>query len=263
MLTSSVPALSFATRFPHVLRDKVTPHPYAGQETGYKGKARGGDVLDVRTAQERDQDTGEPAFWPLKRGETVPRPKMAIVVTVQSDERHPWIPNDDGVRAMWITESSELYKALKLELTTKQAKLRPGGRLLAAWVSERPSKKPGAQDAKVYVANYTPGVAPGVDEMFAAPAAAQQPAPPQTPPADPWANQAAAAPLGGTPVPQTGTYTPPAQTQQPQYAAAASTAAPNPFGQQPAPQQAAAAPSAAGPVTGAAPQSNAAPNPFG
>lgn len=213
-------------------------------DKGYQlGSWKGGPILEIQPKkQQTDAKTKKPLFWDDAQRE----PKWTLPVVVQTDERDPSDPHDDGKRTAFIDGGKE--RALRAHLRSTNAKLRPGGALYLAWVSG--AGKIG--DAKEFQAHYTAPAHQAADAMFAQPAAQQHaapapaPAPQAAPPAQQWGQPAAApAPAG----------MPPQWAQQAAPAAAPAAPQGGLWGEQPAapaPQWPAtpAAPAAAAPVAG-------------
>jgi hypothetical protein len=119
----------------------------------------GSSVEGVITAvnppeQQTDPKTQKPVF--KDNGQ----PKMQIRVTLQTAERDPGDPDDDGLRNLYIRGwmvgaiGDALRKAGKAEPEV-------GGRLKVTHNEEEPSRVPGFDPIKKYVAEYTPPAASG------------------------------------------------------------------------------------------------------
>lgn len=63
-----------------------------------------GQVLKVESAQQRDFDTGELAFW-KKSGQ----PMMQAIIDIQTDLRDPAIEGDDGIRRIYVKDHGAPY----------------------------------------------------------------------------------------------------------------------------------------------------------
>lgn len=115
-----------------------------------KGVKRGGLIVDDPTmSQQTDMQSGEPVFWPDGK------PKMQVVVKLQTDEADPDDTFDDGVRALYV--KGDLQRAVAQALREAGAKgLRKGGTLMVAWVGEEPAKTRGFNPKKLYAAQYSP-----------------------------------------------------------------------------------------------------------
>lgn len=177
---------------------------------GYvRGTPKGGRILAIRPKQQQTEyKTNKPATW--DNGD----PKYTLPIELQTSERNSQDPHDDGRRTLWVSGGVE--RAIREELKTKRAKLRPGGDLFVAWVAGEGQDG----DPKQYRALYTPAAHAEADAMFTAPP--QHAAPP-----------AAAAPQWGAPASPTGPApgqwgAPPAQPP--------AAAAPTGRGAPPAPQ---------------------------
>lgn len=155
-----------------------------------------GTIIDQpKQVQMTKYKSDELDYWPS--GD----PKMQIVVTIQTDERDPADPTDDGRRRLFITP--------RMMKPTREAVLRAGvkglaigGRLAERWVS---GSGEGAGNAREFAAEYAPPVVdPG---SLLGPATA----PPILTPA------LVAAPVAAAPItaPFTGMLGPTAQTAAP------------------------------------------------
>lgn len=186
-----------------------------------RGVWKGGTITRIgEKQQQKDYKTKLPEFW----DDAKTQPKWVLPIDVQTDERNPLDPHDDGMRTLWV--SGGVQRAIGAALKTTRAKLRPGGTLHVMWSTGAGEDG----DPKQYEANYTPPVpgAAAADSMFA-PAAAPQPpaaagwptptaAPPATPgwgqPAPPaaqtWVQPQAVAPQQQTPPPAAAPPAPPA-----------------------------------------------------
>lgn len=207
------------------------------------GTPKGGVIVSIKAKQQQtDYKTKKPAFWDEAQRE----PKWTLPIEVQTNERDPETPHDDGRRTLWVQGGIE--RAIREALRATGAKIRPGGTLLVAWVAG--SGQDG--DPKQYRAQYTPAAETAADQMFAAPV---QQAPQYAQPVAPQGQWSAP----GSVTPATPQYAAPA----PQWGAPQPVAAPQPQQwQTPAAQPAAPAPqwspaptpaAAAQPVTPPAP----------
>ena len=119
--------------------------------------------------QSRDFETGEPAFWPVKPGQS-PNPKMAAVIKISID-------GDE--RAIWAVKPSAMFAAIADAIKKAGTGLAVGGTLAVRYTGDKPNANPRLNAAKQYAARYTPPSAPPAADPFdAAPAAA--PAAPAT-----------------------------------------------------------------------------------
>lgn len=99
--------------------------------------------------QQSDLDTGKPLFWDDGR------PRMQLVVTVQTDQRDPEIADDDGKRKFYIR--AKLQDAVRQAVRASQAKgLEVGGTLAITYVADGEQKKRGYNPPKIYSATYAP-----------------------------------------------------------------------------------------------------------
>jgi hypothetical protein len=207
-----------------------------------------GRVVRASIQQTRDDD-GNPEVW------TNGDPKKQIVVAIETDQRDPERPGDDGVRGIYIKTWSQPRVAFLAAMSAAKATdIQPDGYFAAQYIGEGPQpQNKMLSPEKHFKYEYRPPTGiPGLlsesengkkeqapaEQSAAQPAPPTQPAPsgssmldkPQGPAVDPWA----AAP-GGDPW----------------------TAPPPPA--QPPVQQPAAAPAPAAAAPAAAPSSNGAP----
>lgn len=122
-----------------------------------------------RMVQQTNYTTKLPEYWPLKPGETTPRPKLQPVVRLQTTQRDD--PADDGIRDLYVKMSKQpggMSRVIDEAVRTAGAqKLEVGGELLIRWSHN-------AGDARAFEARYT---RPRVDVF-----GSFDPAAPATPP---------------------------------------------------------------------------------
>jgi hypothetical protein len=227
------------------------------------GYERGGEIVNIGERQQTDQKTSEPQFWPNSD-----RPIMIKTVTLQTQEREPNNPDDQGLRTVWLPQSRDITKAVTdaLKLASpNEVRLKLGGQL---WITRTGSRQTTQKDGKkgnpafTYKARYVPpnpsrtavtddfftgqqGNGPQQVQQAAAqvatadtngqPAPWQQGAPPQQQPA--WAQQPAPqqgqAPWQQQPAAQPQGQPPWAQQPQQQGYQPAAPDPSNPWGNQP------------------------------
>lgn len=143
------------------------------------GTVVSGTVVSRPEMMQQREPSGELKTW--KDGS----PMMQLVVTIQTDERDPEDPDDDGERRLFI--KSGMKTALQAAIKKAGAKrLEPGGFVTVKYYANGKQETRGFNPPKLYQAEYTP---PG-DAALAPPAAsAPQAAPPQQ--AAPGGQQAA------------------------------------------------------------------------
>lgn len=101
------------------------------------GTVWAGKVVRVDVRQVRDDD-GQPDTW--DNGD----PKQQVIVAIQTDQRDPERPGDDGVRGIYIKWWGEQRKALREALETAGAEdIEIGGMFAAQYVGdgEQPKNK--------------------------------------------------------------------------------------------------------------------------
>jgi hypothetical protein len=105
-----------------------------------------GEVVDTATGQQRDFKTGELKFW--KDG----NPMMQAIITLQTDQRDPEIPDDDGKRRLFVS-SRRMREAIRDAVQAAGAKFIEVGGKLAVQFTERPDD--GTENPpKFYAAQY-------------------------------------------------------------------------------------------------------------
>jgi hypothetical protein len=106
---------------------------------------------ELEMRQRNDIITGEPQTWPDGN------PKMQMIVPLQTDLRDPEIPDDDGMRRLFIPDPGGLKAAIGKALKDAGVKggLEQGATLTVTFSSETPPKQKGLNPAKNYVATYT------------------------------------------------------------------------------------------------------------
>ena len=99
--------------------------------------------------QERDIQTKELKFW--KSGD----PKWQMVVTIQTNERDPQVPDDDGLRSIYAAGKKK--QAIADAVRAAGAKgLSVGGYLRVQYVADAPLEQGQLQATKLYQAQYAP-----------------------------------------------------------------------------------------------------------
>lgn len=204
-----------------------------------KNRWRGGTVIAPPEQRQRtNYQTKQPEFWPDGA------PKMQVVVRLQTTERDPADPNDNGIRTLFV--KGNMQNAVGTALRAVNAPgLRVGGELYVMWTGEQASSKGAPQ--KLFTAQYRQ---PTAESLAAAQQAAAAPPAPLAPAYMPPVQQQAAPqfaqpdqqPQNWPPVAQqqaTPTAQPPANwsPQAPAAPVAPQQPVANPFGQPQAPQQ--------------------------
>ncbi len=113
--------------------------------------------------QKRDFDDGTPLFWPDGR------PKQLLQVNIQTDQRDPSIPDDDGKRALYLEFRKKDAVQEAIKAAGQKGAPKQGGWLSLTYTGDDHAAKKGKNaPPKMYTAQYK---AP--DPW------AEQPAPPQ------------------------------------------------------------------------------------
>lgn len=126
-----------------------------GKSASFKGTAPitvSGVVKQEPTlSQQRDITSGEPKTW--NNGD----PMMQMVITLQTDERDPSDPDDDGVRVLYV--AGDRQRALREAVKRAGAKrVEVGGRITMTYTHDDLTKevKRGMNPPKKYSATYEP-----------------------------------------------------------------------------------------------------------
>lgn len=131
------------------------------------GTTLSGPIVEIgEETQQKDVNTGAPAFWPDGN------PKTMLPITIATEIRDPNISDDDGHRTFWV--SGNLKKAIGLALRQAGAKLAKGGVLSVTFSGWGEAKSAAFNPPRTWTATYTPP-APGAG-FFEQPAP-QAPAP--------------------------------------------------------------------------------------
>jgi hypothetical protein len=241
--------------------DNGQPNPYFVPQ----GQPHGGKVVSVQVGipvtEYSGINKGQPKFWDQAKT----RPMLQKVITVDTRAGKypcpPAGPQDDGIRSVYVRDSSDLDKAIRKALQANPG-LTVGSEYYQVWTGDRPSKG-GGNPAHMFEAMHVPPAVQAQDSFFGdgagqaattpAPAASQPPtgwgqqsAPAQQPAAtvSPWQGTQAGIPQPAAQQPPTGWGQQSAPAQQP----AAAVPPWNPQG--PAPEQPAAQQPTASPWTG-------------
>lgn len=144
------------------------------------GTTVGGPIVRPPTvSQQRDFDTNAPLTWDDGS------PRLQIVVHVQTDQRDPADPQDDGVRAFYI--KAQMQQAVRDAVRAAGAKgLDVGGHLHITYTRDEPNSRGRGKPKKVYSARYVPPAAQAAnDALMGAPPPAATYAQPGFSPAAP------------------------------------------------------------------------------
>lgn len=134
------------------------------------GTTIGGRIVrDPQLVQQRDYTTGDPLSYPDGN------PQMQLIVHVQTDIRDPEIPNDDGVRALYIKGQMKaaLIDALKRAGVDPTAGPVKGGELYMRYERDEPvtlkNGRPG-NPQKIYKGKYLPPAGAATADFLTEPA---------------------------------------------------------------------------------------------
>lgn len=154
--------------------------------------------------QQRDMKDNQPKTWDDGQ------PMMMLPVDVATEQRDPTVPDDDGVRRIYIR--GQMLKSIRTAVRAAGAKgLELGGVLSVTYVRDGVSKQRGFNPPKEYAATYIPPAAVSANDFLAAGRAEEEslgsspPAPtfpaPTAVPAAPAAPAPASAPAARVDVP--------------------------------------------------------------
>lgn len=109
-----------------------------------------GTVVSADVMQKRNFDSGEPEFW------ADGKPVEQVAIVLDTSERDPSDPEDDGKRSIYIKGWGDQLRALRAAIRSAQATdIEPGGTFTATYVKdgELPPGKRGFAP-KVYTYEY-------------------------------------------------------------------------------------------------------------
>lgn len=111
-------------------------------------------IAEPTIAQQRDFQTGEPAFWDKDKTQ----PKQQMIVTLRTQERDTSDPDDDGERRLFVA-SPNMRKAIAAAVREAKRKgLAVGGTLTVTYTADG-EKQRGLNPPKLYSAKYVPPAA--------------------------------------------------------------------------------------------------------
>jgi hypothetical protein len=116
-------------------------------------------VRTPEVQQQRDFDTGKPKFWDDGT------PQKQIVVQLQTPVRDRQIPDDDGVRVIYIR--GNMLTAIRQAVRAAGAQLEAGGTLAITYTGDGEPSKRGFNPPKLYSATYTAGSQAAVNDLLA------------------------------------------------------------------------------------------------
>jgi hypothetical protein len=124
----------------------------------HPGTSVSGKITLLRVEQQREIDSGKPKYW--DNGE----PQMQIVCHVQTSIRDPQVPDDDGVRALYIRNN--MKAAVSTAVRKSRAKLETGGVLTVTYTGDGERKSAAFNPPKLYAAEYAPPSVATVDDVL-------------------------------------------------------------------------------------------------
>jgi hypothetical protein len=130
------------------------------------GTTVGGEIVRPPTLmQQRDISTGKPKTW--ENGD----PMMQLAVQVSTGQIDPAVPNDDGVRAIYV--KGQMQQAVREAIRQAGAPgLEVGGRLAVTYVRDGEPPQRGMNAPKEYTAQYVSAANVALTSDQPAPAAA-------------------------------------------------------------------------------------------
>ncbi|MUL39605.1 hypothetical protein FZ103_00150 [Streptomonospora sp. PA3] len=152
----------------------------------------GAIAVPPEVQQQKDFNSGEPLFWDDGS------PRQQIKLVLDTAERNPEDPDDDGQRALYV--KSGMLKAVRAAVKASRSKgLEVGGTLTITYTGDGEPSRKGLNPPKQYSATYQPP-APGAAANDVLMGGQQPPAaPPAAPAPVPQAQAAPAAPAAMTP----------------------------------------------------------------
>jgi hypothetical protein len=116
-------------------------------------------VREPEVQQQRDFTSGEPKFW--EDG----KPMQQLQVILETAERDPSIPDDDGHRAVYV--KGQMQKAVKDAVRKSGAKgIAVGGTLAVTYTGDGETTRRGMNPPKLYAATYTPPATAAANEFL-------------------------------------------------------------------------------------------------
>lgn len=110
-------------------------------------------------SQQTDFTTGALKHWDDGK------PMMQLVITIQTDERDPETPDDDGLRSLYV--KGAMQAAVKDAIRKSGAKgLEVGGSIAVKYTGDGVAKTRGMNPPKQFAAQYTPPAAKAVDDFL-------------------------------------------------------------------------------------------------
>jgi DNA polymerase I-like protein with 3'-5' exonuclease and polymerase domains len=107
------------------------------------GDSYTGVITNLETAQVRNYDSGEPEFWDDGK------PKLQIVVTLDTDYIDPELEGDDGTRKVYLA-GQKLTAAKQAMKEAGIQKLEKGFKFTISYVGTKPSSNKKYNDVKLY-----------------------------------------------------------------------------------------------------------------
>jgi hypothetical protein len=107
------------------------------------GDSYTGVITNLETAQVRNYDSGEPEFWDDGK------PKLQIVVTLDTDYIDPDVEGDDGTRKVYLA-GQKLTAAKQAMKEAGIQKLEKGFKFTISYVGTKPSSNKKYNDVKLY-----------------------------------------------------------------------------------------------------------------
>lgn len=115
------------------------------------GTTGGGRIVEPPTmSQQTDFDSGEPLFWDDGK------PRMQLLITVQTDRRDPTRDGDDGRRRFYV-KGGNLQQVIRDAVRKSGAPgLEVGGTLMVTRIGQGEPKRKGGAKPWLHTAVYTP-----------------------------------------------------------------------------------------------------------
>jgi hypothetical protein len=132
-----------------------------------------GKVLHAEKQQQREIATGKPKYWDDGTQ------REQLVVQLETSQRNPEIPDDDGRRALYVR--GNMLKALRAALKRAGGRLEAGGTLTVTYTGDGERTAAGFNPPKLYTVHYAPPAQSAVADMLGDTAAPGAPAPAAAP----------------------------------------------------------------------------------
>lgn len=150
----TAPAQSLGDANDFLMGGGVTSAKFEKPGTTIAGKI----VRPPEVQQQREINTGKPKFWDDGT------PQKQLLVQVQTTLRDPQVPDDDGIRALYVR--GNMLTAVRNAVRASGTQLAAGGHLSVTYTGDGERSKPGFNPPKLYEATYSPASQSAVNDML-------------------------------------------------------------------------------------------------